>query len=285
MSTVLEFLPSDPVFRTRVHSMFRPATLLAAFLFMGSPWFGQQDNRQQPSQSSSQIAPVAPENGVAFPSHELAKLTARTDLVLVPVLVTDKSGKHVSGLQKEAFRIEENSNVRSVSVFEETKTEKLASRGKGTALEGSSNFVPGDEHLWRLTTIVLDLINTPWIRQLEAKRQLIDYLLRSASHDEPMALFGLNSSGLHQLHPFTTDTRVLIDALRKFKLSLSSEEGTQPPEAFTDDPSEAQQASGEEQLMTAFTQDLSDTLTVTVAYQSGAVGMRRGADWEATCTA
>jgi hypothetical protein len=40
-----------------------------------------------------------------------------------PVTVTDKSGKHVSGLQKEAFHIEENGNVCSISVFEETKTE------------------------------------------------------------------------------------------------------------------------------------------------------------------
>ena len=180
--------------------MFRPApSLLAVFLFMGSPLFGQQSVNQHPSQSSSQTAPAAPENRVALPPHELAKLTARTDLVLVPVIVTDKSGKHVSGLEKKAFRIEENGNVRSISVFEETKTEKLVSRGKDTTLEGYSNFVPGDENPWRLTTVVLDMINTPWMRQLEAKRQLIDYLLRSASHDEPMAIFGHNGVTLLSL--------------------------------------------------------------------------------------
>jgi VWFA-related protein len=241
--------------------MFRPARLLAAFLFMAFPLFGQQDVNQQPSHSSSQNAPAVSENRVALPPHEFAKLTARTDLVLVPVIVHDKSGKHVSGLQKEAFRIEENGNVRGVSVFEETKTEKLVASGKDAPLEGYSNFAPGEEHLWRLTTIVLDTINTPWMRQLEAKKQLIDYLLRSASHDEPMALFGLNSSGLHQLHPFTRDTKVLIDALQKLKLSLSSEEGTQPPEVFTDDPSEEQQGSDEEQLIGTFMQDFTDTLS------------------------
>jgi VWFA-related protein len=232
---------------------------------MSSALFGQQDVGQQPSQSSPRTASAVPENRAAFPPQELAKLTARADLVLVPVIVNDKSSKHVPGLQKEAFRIEENGNARSVSVFEETKTEKLVARGKDTAWEGYSNFVPGDEHPWRLTAIVLDMINTPWMRQLEAKRQLIDYLLRSASHDEPMALFGLNSSGLHQLHPFTSDTKVLIGALQKLKLSLSAEEAAQPPEVFTDDPSAEQQASDEEQLMTDFMQDLSDTLTA--AYQ------------------
>jgi len=75
--------------------MFRPAPLLA-LLLMGSPLFGQQDVNQQPSHSSSQNAPAVPGNRVALPPHELAKPTARTDLVLVPVIATDKSGKHVS---------------------------------------------------------------------------------------------------------------------------------------------------------------------------------------------
>lgn len=240
--------------------MLRPALLIAGLLFVGFPLFGQQDVNRQPSQSATQTTPAVPENRIAPQSQDLAKLVARTDLVLVPVIVTDKTGKHVSGLQKEAFRIEENGNVRGVSVFEEAKTEKLVAR-KDTTSDDHFNFLlPGDEHPWRLTSVVLDMINTPWMRQLEAKKQLIDYLLRSASHDEPVALFGLNSSGLHQLHPFTTDSKVLIAALQKLKLSLSSEEQTQPPEVFTDDPSEQQQASDEEQLMSDFMQDLSDTL-------------------------
>jgi VWFA-related protein len=242
--------------------MLRTELFLAALLTIRSPAFGQQDVAQQPPQSQSQTAPTTPQNRVALPPQELAKLTARTNLVLVPVIVTDKSGKHVSGLPKSAFRIEENGNLRSASVFEETKTEKLVARAKGTVLEGYSNFIPGEEERpWRLTTIVIDTINTPWIRQLEAKRQLVDYLLRSASHDEPLALFGLNGSGLHQLHPFTRDTRVLVDALQKLKLSLSSEEATQPPEIFTDDPSEEQQGSDEEELIGTFMQDFTDSLS------------------------
>jgi VWFA-related protein len=246
---------------TADHRILRPEFFLAVLLIICSPALGQQDVRQQPSQSSTQTAPAGTENRVALPPQGLAKLTARTDLVLVPVIVTDKSGKHLSGLPKEAFRIEENGSIRNVSVFEETETEKLVAHRKDTTLDGYSNFVPGEERLWRLTAIVLDTINTPWMRQLEAKRQLLDYLLRSASHDEPMALFGLNGSGLHQLHPFTADSKVLVDALQKLKLSLSSEEATQPPEVFTDDPSEGQQGSDEEQLISAFMQDFSDTLS------------------------
>ena len=241
--------------------MLRPAPLLAALFVIVSPLFGQQEAGQLPSQSqsSTKSARTASEDRTVLPLGELAKLSAHANLVLVPVIVTNKSGEHVSGLQREGFHIEENGKVRSVSVFEETKTEKLVPGRKDAASEGYSNFIPGDEHAWRLTMVVLDMINTPWMRQLEAKKQLIDYLLRSAARDEPMAIFGLNSSGLHQLHPFTTDTKVLVDALQKLKLSLSSEERTQPPDEFTNDPSEEQDSWDEEQLMSDFMQDLSDT--------------------------
>lgn len=206
--------------------------LLAILLIIRYPALGQRDVTQQPTQSSSQTMPAISENRTVFTPTDLAKLTAHSDLILVPVIVTDKSDKHVSGLQKDAFHIEENGNPRSVAVFEEAKTERLAARAAKDASDGYSNFVSNEDHRWRMTTIVLDMINTPWMRQLEAKKQLIDYLLRSASHDETMAIFGLNGSGLHQLHPFTRDTGVLIEALQKFKLSLSSEERTQAPGSF-----------------------------------------------------
>ncbi|MFZ0417547.1 MAG: hypothetical protein WAM04_05550 [Candidatus Sulfotelmatobacter sp.] len=161
--------------------MLRPAPLLAIFLFIVFPLFGQQEVNQTPSQPGSQPGPAVPEKRTALPAQELAKLTAPADLVFVPVVVTDKSGKHVSGLQKEVFRIQENGSLRTISVFEEIKTEKLVAHKKDSRLEGYTNFVPGDEHPWRLTTIVLDVINTPWMRQSEAKKQLIDYLVNGYS--------------------------------------------------------------------------------------------------------
>jgi VWFA-related protein len=241
--------------------MHRPALLIAALFLAPSFSSGQQNVTPPSTPSSPRSQPVGTENVSVAAPQEWTKLSSRADLVLVPVTVADKSGKHVSGLRKEAFRIEENGRLRSVSVFEETKTEKLVAASKNGDDEGYSNFVAGDQHSWRLTAVVLDMTNTPWMRQLEAKRQLIDYLLRSAARDEPMAIFGLNSTGLHQLHPFTTDTKVLIAALEKLKLSLSSEEGTQTPEQFTEDPAEQQQASAEEMLMSDFMQDLSDAAT------------------------
>jgi ribosomal protein RSM22 (predicted rRNA methylase) len=63
------------------------------------------------------------------------------------------------------------------------------------------------------------------------------------------------------LHPFTTDTKVLIDALQKLKLSLSSEEGTQPLDDLQEDSLEQQQASDEEQLLSDMLSDLDTTIS------------------------
>lgn len=249
--------------------MLRPARFIAVLFLVSPDLFGQQEAIQPPqNQSGARPAPTASGNQAVLRPRKLAKITSRADLVLVPVIVT-KSGKHVPGLQKNTFRIEENGKERSISLFEEVQTEKLLVHRKGSAVEGLSNFPAGDEQVWRLTAIVLDMVNTPRMRQLEAKRQLIEFLLRSASRDEPMAIFGLDGTGLHQLHPFSTDTKVLIAAFEKLKLSLSLEEATQPPEVFTDDPSEEQQALDEEQLMSDFMQDLNDA--VVADYQRMAI--------------
>ena len=245
-----------------------PARFIAAVFLVSSVVSGQQVATQPPQSQSSSKPTLPADSHAALQPRELAQITSRADLVLVPIVVT-KSGKHLPGLQKDAFRIEENGKERDISVFEEVQTEKLLVRNKDAGVGERANFPAGDEQVWRLTAVVLDMVNTPWMRQLEAKRQLIEFLLRSASRDEPMAIFGLNGTGLHQLHPFTTDTKVLIEALQKLKLSLSLEEATQPPEVFTDDPCEEQQALDEEQLMSDFMQDLNDA--VVADYQRMAI--------------
>jgi VWFA-related protein len=231
--------------------MIRFVGVLVVVLAYSFPVFGQQEQIRQPPQISStgQGAPGASENRANLPPRELLKLTARSDLVLVPVIVADKSGAHVTGLQKDAFRIEEDGKVRAISVFEEIGTENPAGHAKASASEGHSNFILSDDHPWRVTIVCLDLVNSPWVRQREAKRQLTEYLLRSALREERMAVFALTSRGLRQLHPFTTDTKVLIAALQKLELSLSAQESTYPPDNLTPDPLEQEQASDEEQLI------------------------------------
>jgi len=247
--------------------MLRALPSLIFALAAASSLLAQQTTTQPPEPPAQTTAPAATDDKPS--RHEPAKVSSRADLVLVPVIVTDKSGKHVPGLQKDAFRVEENGKVQSVSIFEEVKTEKAVFAAANKTPETHSNFTLQDAHPSRVTVVVLDMINTPWMRQVDAKKQLTTYLLRSVTRDEPMALFGLTSSGLRQIHPFTTDTQVLIDALQKVQLSLSSEESTQPPENLTNDSTSQQENNADLQQMNDFMTDL-DTI-VTNLYERQAI--------------
>ena len=153
------------------------------------------------------------------------KFTSRSQLVMVPVVVTGKNGEHVGGLGRDAFKIEEHGKAREATIFEEVKT--VAPEAKvspADAFAGRSNFAFGDTKNWRMTVVVLDMLNTPYLYQAEGKRHLIQYLSRSLQREEPTALFGLGRNGLRQLHPFSTDTSVLIEALKKVKGQISQDE-------------------------------------------------------------
>jgi hypothetical protein len=91
----------------------------------------------------------------ATPQQSPQRLSVRTDFVLVPVIVTDKSGHAVSGLRKEAFRVEENGKLRTVSYFEETETQKLTTFSRESS-SAAANFLANDDRL-RLTVVVIDM--------------------------------------------------------------------------------------------------------------------------------
>ena len=144
------------------------------------------------------------------------KFTARTELVLIPTIVTEKSGAHISGLKQEDFSVLENGSERKVSTFEEitTDTRRLSRPNNPNEY---SNSLGGGESTRRITLIVLDLLNTPFTDQAYARMQLLKYLTQSVDRREPTGLFTLTRSGVHIVHDFTTDPRVLLAALHKVK--------------------------------------------------------------------
>jgi VWFA-related protein len=144
------------------------------------------------------------------------KFTARTELVLIPTLVTDKSGTHISGLKKEDFTVLENGAEQKIATFEEiTSDAHRLSRPKNP--NEFSNSLAGGPSARRITLIVLDFINTPFMDQANARKDLLKYLTQSVDQREPTALYTLTRSGIHVIHDFTTDPRVLVAALHKVK--------------------------------------------------------------------
>lgn len=148
------------------------------------------------------------------------KFTSRTELVLIPTLVTDKSGAHIGGLKREDFMVLENGAEQKIATFEEiTSDARRLSRPRNPNEFG--NFLTAGSSTKRITLIVLDLINTSFAGQAYARRDLLKYLTQSVDQHEPTALYTLTRSGIHVVHDFTTDPRVLVAALHKVKGNAS----------------------------------------------------------------
>jgi VWFA-related protein len=144
------------------------------------------------------------------------KFAAGAKLVLVPTLVTDKSGNHISGLKQEDFTVLENGAEQKLATFEEiTSDPHRLSRPKNP--NEFNNALAGGTSARRVTLIVLDLINTPFLDQVNARTELLKYLTKSVNEREPTGLYTLTRSGVQVVHDFTSDPRILVAALHMVK--------------------------------------------------------------------
>jgi VWFA-related protein len=160
--------------------------------------------------------------------------TSRTNLVLVPVVVSDKPGTHISGLTKDDFEIQEDGKSKPVATLEEIKT--FTSRATRSTPEPGiyTNALIGNPSPKRLTIFALDLVNTPFLDQTYAREQLIKYLAQKVSSQEPSALLAIRSNGLQVLHDFSSDPTVLVAALKKATGETSAIQGASASEAGAD---------------------------------------------------
>jgi VWFA-related protein len=199
------------------------------------------------------------------------KFTARSELVLVPVVVTGRSRAPVLGLQKEDFKVFENGKEQPIKVFEEAHPEAARVTRPVLPANEFSNVLTSSSPQ-RLEIIVLDAVNTPFLDQAYARDQLVEYL---AHHLEPgtlVSLLVMNWRGVRVVHDFTTDTAPLIAALRNVTARKSPMERLEPdstPPAGTNQrlPATEMQAlrdfvAGADASIAAHQQDLATGLTL-----------------------
>jgi len=135
----------------------------------------------------------------AQPTHaqqtNVPTFTSSTELVLIPAVVNDKSGVHISGLTKEEFALRQDGKPHPIAFLEEVKTNStrlLRSAGEHGTF---SNFEPGSSGYHRLNIIVFDFLNTPFSDQANARKELLKFLSEAAESGEPMCLLALTRGG------------------------------------------------------------------------------------------
>jgi len=139
---------------------------------------------------------------------------SQTELVLVPVIVTDKKGNSVGGLKADDFKLMENGKQRKIASFDEiTTTAALPDALPGPANEFTNQMDTSKNG--RITIILLDLLNTAFSEQVRVRRDSLKFVSEHLEPGEPIALMSLGPEGIRVLHDFTTNPQELAEALKK----------------------------------------------------------------------
>lgn len=152
------------------------------------------------------------------------RIVSHTNLVLIPTVVTDKSGAPITGLTKDDFYVHESGQAQKISVFEEIQTKPGTIRRVDPNDNGFTNAVSQEARTQRLTMIVLDTLNTRFQDQVRARRELLKFVDETLQADEPVALMTIGPSGLNVINDFTTDPKELAAAVKKVRGRLSTAE-------------------------------------------------------------
>ncbi len=142
-------------------------------------------------------------------------IKVRTGLVLIPAEVTDAKGNRVTDMKKEDFVVLENGKRQEIELFDHITTKAEVMKPVAVPAGVFTNIVQQGGN--RVTIFVLDLVNSKIEEQKEARKQLLDFLSKSLDEQEPVCLIAVNEKGAWLLHGFTTDPKVLLEALNKVK--------------------------------------------------------------------
>jgi VWFA-related protein len=197
--------------------------VLILFWFVSTPLPAQNDNNK--STSTGRISAALenqPVQGASIMSGGGQKtettFSSRSELVLVPVLVSDRSGKHLPGLTKEDFTLKEDGKVRRVKFLEEITAKPslpsaLPSKRSSIAPGTYSNNNVSEQTPLRIVIILFDMLNSHFKDQVPARRQVVKYLKEDVEPGTLVCLMGLGRGGLRMYHDLTTDTKGLGAAL------------------------------------------------------------------------
>lgn len=149
----------------------------------------------------------------------------RTQLVLIPAEVTDTKGNRVQDMKKEDFAVFENGKRQEIALFEHITTKAEVTKPVDVPADVFTNTTQRGPN--RITIFMVDLLNSKIEEQKEARKQILGFLSRSLDEQEPVCLMAIDARGVWLIHGFTTDPKILMDALNEVKQQPS--DGDRPP--------------------------------------------------------
>jgi VWFA-related protein len=136
---------------------------------------------------------------------------ASTRLVLVDVVVTDKSGQTAKGLKATDFIVLEDGKPQPVRAFESHVWQRTTASVEKINMPPNqyTNFTEQDPNS-AVNVVLLDVLNTPQQDQQYARKQMIEFL-HNLPPGQKIALFVLGTK-LRMMQGFTGDSERLVKA-------------------------------------------------------------------------
>jgi VWFA-related protein len=142
--------------------------------------------------------------------------TGGTEYVEVPVIV-QRSNKHVPGLAKTDFTVQQDSKDVTIATFDEVHAIGGTKGRSGGASFNNSLAFTSSQTPPQVVLLALDTVSTPPLDQAYFKEELKKYLSGSRPEDPPMGLVELTRNGMHVLHDFTRDHTGLLAEIQRLK--------------------------------------------------------------------
>jgi VWFA-related protein len=154
--------------------------------------------------------------GMGQSDESATTLRVNSRAVLVDVIVSDSSGKPVTGLSRDAFSVTEQGKRQAVSFFEENGKTPPARPVEIPTMPPDvfTNFSPFPQPP-AVNVLLLDSLNTHMENQSYVHTQALKFL-KTAKPGTRMAIFTMGL-GLHFIQGFNDDPSVLVAALNNKK--------------------------------------------------------------------
>ena len=175
-----------------------------------------------PSAMGSPSSADLPSAPITQHADQESKVEFRTETVLVqvPVVVTDKSGNHIHNLAKDNFRVFENGKEQKVAAFEEIVANNSRVLSSPPQPGEFSNISLDSRQPRSVTVVALDTVNTPFLDQAYARKELVKYLANNVDSSQTLGLVIISSKGLRVVQGLTSDPTALLQILKKLSGDL-----------------------------------------------------------------
>ncbi len=156
----------------------------------------------------------------AVPVKSQEPIRVATRLVQVNVVV-HKDGQPVSDLTREDFRVLENGKEQPIELFEMNVIPATSTFTEGPAVPTFTNRIA--DRTMSVSVILIDNLNTTIVDQMGVRDQALAFLRELRPTDRVAVYLVDESSAIHVLHDFSSNTKSLIAAVSRVATRTSNQ--------------------------------------------------------------